>query len=177
MGDTLAFRQEIDGSSRDARLGVDTLVIAGWTGRDEAALEAHIAELEAMGVARPAATPCFYRVAASLLTTAGAIQVAGAGTSGEVEAVLFSAPDGLWVGVGSDHTDRETEAYNVTVSKQACAKPVAPVLWPRRRGRPLGRADAALLRGRGRRPPALSGGPGGGHADAGGPDRPLRRES
>lgn len=33
------------------------------------------------------------------------------------------------VGVGSDHTDRKVEAYGVTISKQMCDKPVAPVLW------------------------------------------------
>ena len=31
---------------------VDRLVVAGWTGRDKAALEKHIAELEALGVKR-----------------------------------------------------------------------------------------------------------------------------
>ena len=56
---------------------VDTLVIAGWTGRDTAAVEEHIAELEAIGVARPPSTPCFYRASASLLTQAPSIQVVG----------------------------------------------------------------------------------------------------
>ena len=49
---------------------IGRLVIAGWTGRDQNALEAHIRELEALGIARPKTTPIFYRVAASLLTTA-----------------------------------------------------------------------------------------------------------
>ena len=108
---------------------IDDLVIAGWTGRDREAMEAHIAELEKLGVARPASMPTYYRVAASLLTTAPAIDVAGQATSGEVEAVLVSLDDGLWVGLGSDHTDREAEAQNVTLSKQFCAKSIAPVLY------------------------------------------------
>jgi hypothetical protein len=33
------------------------------------------------------------------------------------------------VGVGSDHTDRKVETYNITVSKQMCDKPIAPLLW------------------------------------------------
>jgi len=109
--------------------GIDTLVIAGWTGRDRAALEAHMAELEAIGIARPKSAPIFYRVAASLLTTDAEIQVAGTDSSGEVEAVILSLPDGLHIGVGSDHTDRKVEAYGITVSKQACAKPLGPALW------------------------------------------------
>jgi hypothetical protein len=105
------------------------LVIAGWAGRDEAAIEHHIQELEAIGVRRPRTVPLFYRVAATLLTTAADIQVAGGDSSGEAEAVLIKHDDTFWVGIGSDHTDRKVETYGVTVSKQICAKPVGPELW------------------------------------------------
>jgi Protein of unknown function (DUF2848) len=108
---------------------VENLVIAGWTGRDAAAVEKHIRELEQIGVKRPSRTPIFYRAAASLLTTAETIQVAGGDSSGEVEFVLLSLTDGLWVGVGSDHTDRKVEAVDVTVSKQMCAKVIGPEIW------------------------------------------------
>ena len=40
---------------------IKSLVIAGWTGRNVAALEAHIKELEAIGVKRPKSVPIFYR--------------------------------------------------------------------------------------------------------------------
>ena len=46
-----------------------------------------------------------------------------------MEFVILKLDDGLWVGVGSDHTDRKVESYNVTVSKQLCGKPIAPTLW------------------------------------------------
>jgi hypothetical protein len=105
------------------------LVIAGWTGRDQAALEAHIRELEALGIARPKSTPIFYRVAASLLTTADTIEVIGGDSSGEIEVVVYALEGGLWLGLGSDHTDRKAEAIGVTLSKQMCAKPVSPKLW------------------------------------------------
>jgi HAMP domain-containing protein len=108
---------------------VQNLVIAGWTGRNTAALEAHIKELEAVGVKRPKSVPIFYRVAASLLTTAGSIEAMADKSSGEVEFVLYALDDGLWVGVGSDHTDRKAETIGVTLSKQMCAKPVGATLW------------------------------------------------
>jgi hypothetical protein len=107
----------------------DELVIAGWTGRDEAALRKHIKELEEIGVKPPKTTPIFYRVAADLLTTAGEIQVSGPDTSGEVEFVLLAKPDGLWVAVGSDHTDRKAETIGVSLSKQLCAKPISRDAW------------------------------------------------
>jgi Protein of unknown function (DUF2848) len=118
----------VNGAPR--RIEIAQLVVAGWTGRDGASVEKHIAELEAIGVKRPRAVPVFYRVAASLLTTGRDIEVVGGDSSGEVEFVLVSAPDGLYVGVGSDHTDRKVEAYGVTVSKQMCPKPVGGELWP-----------------------------------------------
>ena len=108
---------------------IKNLVVAGWTGRNVAALEAHIKELEAIGVKRPKSVPIFYRNAAALLTTADAIQVMGDKSSGEVEFVLYALDDGMWLGVGSDHTDRQAETINVTLSKQLCAKPVGPQLW------------------------------------------------
>jgi hypothetical protein len=108
---------------------IDSLVIAGWTGRNVEALEAHIRELEAIGVKRPKSVPIFYRVACSLLTTASAIEVMADKSSGEVECVLYALQDGLWLGVGSDHTDRKAETVGVTLSKQLCAKPVGATLW------------------------------------------------
>lgn len=108
---------------------VGKLVVAGWTGRDTAALNAHIKELAAIGVTPPKSVPIFYRNSASLLTTAAQIETVGTKSSGEVEFVLYALNDGLWVGVGSDHTDRQAETVNVSRSKQMCAKPVSARLW------------------------------------------------
>jgi len=108
---------------------IDRLVIAGWTGRDRAALEKHIAELEALGVKRPATTPIFYRASAARLTTDESIEALGAASSGKAEFVLLRHGDRLWVGAGSDHTDREVEKYGVSVSKQMCEKPIAQAFW------------------------------------------------
>ncbi|WP_443798371.1 DUF2848 family protein, partial [Burkholderia gladioli] len=41
----------------------------------------------------------------------------------------FGSPLGTLVTIGSDHTDRKTEAYSVAVSKQVCVKPVAREAW------------------------------------------------
>ncbi|MBV9423369.1 MAG: DUF2848 domain-containing protein [Solirubrobacterales bacterium] len=118
----------LDLGGRPATVAIETAVVAGWTGRDRAAVEQHIAELEALGVARPSSAPLFYRVSASRLTTASEIE-ATASSSGEVEAVLLRHDGRLWVGVGSDHTDRELETFSVAVSKQLCDKPIAGELW------------------------------------------------
>ena len=93
-----------------------------------AAVEAHIAELEALGVPRPSTTPVFYRVSARRLTIDETIE-STAPSSGEVEPVLLCHAGRLWVGVGSDHTDREVETYGVAVAKQMCDKPISTIWW------------------------------------------------
>lgn len=111
-------------------LEVKKAVIAGWTARDIEAMEKHMRELEEIGVPRPTSTPMYYRVGASRITTTNKMQAAGCDSSGEVEFVMVNIDGNLWIGVGSDHTDRKVETYNITVSKQMCDKPVASMLWP-----------------------------------------------
>ena len=123
----LTLQSEADTTRRD--VAIDDAVVAGWTGRDAAAVEKHIKELEALGVKRPATTPIFYRVSAARLTTDAEIEVVGERSGGEVEFVLLQHGGRMWVGTGSDHTDREVETYGVTVSKQMCDKPLAPLFW------------------------------------------------
>ncbi len=105
------------------------LTIAGWTARDPAAVTHHIEELAAIGIPPPSKTPLFYRVGASLLTQDGQIDVLGTESSGEVEPVILRAQHRLWLGIGSDHTDRGLEKVSVAASKQACPKPVGGALW------------------------------------------------
>ena len=105
------------------------VILAGWTGRDRAALEKHMAELELVGVRRPPTTPVYYRVSSSRVTTSDSIEVTGTDSSGEVEFIMLQTGGSLWIGVGSDHTDRKVETYNITVSKQMCDKPIASGVW------------------------------------------------
>jgi hypothetical protein len=125
----LTFTVEDKGAGTPLTLAIDKAVIAGWTGRDPVARDKHIAELEAIGIARPATTPIYYRCSARRITLADRIEVSGGDSSGEVEFVLIGWQGRIFVGCGSDHTDRKVEAYSVTVSKQMCDKPVASTLW------------------------------------------------
>jgi len=126
---TLSLTLQSGGAAISREVGIDDAIVAGWTGRDPEAVEKHIRELEVLGVKRPATTPIFYRVSAARLTTATEIEVVGTQSGGEVEFVLLQHDGRMWVGAGSDHTDRQVETYGVTVSKQMCDKPVAPVFW------------------------------------------------
>jgi Protein of unknown function (DUF2848) len=125
----LTFTIDAQGTTTPLTLAIDQAVVAGWTGRDPVARDKHIAELEAIGIARPATTPIYYRVSARRLTTEDVIEVCGGNSSGEVEFVLIGWQGRTFVGLGSDHTDRKVESYSVTVSKQMYDKPIASVLW------------------------------------------------
>ena len=125
----LFFERASEGEPERIEVAVHTLVVAGWTGRDEAALRHHIEELAAIGVPRPCSIPVFYRITAQNLTQADSIEVLGPDTSGEAEPVLVCLPDGLWVGIGSDHTDRKAETIGIALSKQLCPKVVGRALW------------------------------------------------
>jgi hypothetical protein len=123
----LALEGSADTCQRN--VAVAGAVIAGWTGRDAATVQKHIEELEKLGVPRPRSIPTFYRVSTNRLTTASCIEVVGERSSGEVEFVLMQLGGDLWVGVGSDHTDRWVETFDVAAAKQMCDKPMAPRFW------------------------------------------------
>ncbi|MEO0979088.1 MAG: DUF2848 domain-containing protein [Pseudomonadota bacterium] len=108
----------------------ERLIVAGWTGRDRAAVDHHIEELAAIGVPAPSTVPLYYQCAPALLTQETEIQALGDETSGEAEPFLLRQNGKTWIGLGSDHTDRALEVHSVAASKQICAKPVADVLWP-----------------------------------------------
>src|ERR1700737_1566310 len=97
---------EADGGGTPARLAVTQVLLAGYTGRDRAAVMAHIDELAALGVAPPERIPAIFVVQPELLSPDGRIDVANDQTSGEAELYLVSTSEELLVGVGSDHTDR-----------------------------------------------------------------------
>ncbi|WP_097458822.1 DUF2848 domain-containing protein [Mangrovitalea sediminis] len=103
--------------------------VAGWTGRDALAIQHHIDELAALGVTPPSSVPLYYRVSSGILSQAPEIEVVGGSSSGEVEPLVLANGGHLYLGLASDHTDRDLESHSVALSKQVCLKPVADRLW------------------------------------------------
>src|SRR5713226_6280537 len=110
-------------------LEIRQVLIAGYTGRDQAKVLAHIRELAELGVAPPPRVPMVYTLDPAMLTTGDLITVSCAETSGEAEFVLIGSSDGLLVGVGSDHTDRQQEAVDVQSSKERVPHPIGRQVW------------------------------------------------
>lgn len=104
------------------------LIIAGYTGRDEDAVREHIAELAAIGVPPPPRVPMYYELDPALLTSESAVTTASQMCSGEVEPVFIRCAGRWYLGVGSDHTDRELERTSICEAKAVCPKPVGAVV-------------------------------------------------
>jgi Protein of unknown function (DUF2848) len=119
----------VEPDARPLALAPRHLLIAGYTGRDQAAVARHIDELREHGIPAPPRTPAVYALTPDRLTTATDIAVVGPDTSGEAEFVLVLVGGDLYVGVGSDHTDRDLERSSVRRSKQVCPKPLSSQLW------------------------------------------------
>ena len=115
----------------ERNLAVRRMVNLGSATRKSEAAVAHQQEVAKDGIfiAFEVPAPRIYPIGTHALTTGGAVEVHGSDTSGEVEIVLLQA-DRLYVGVGSDHTDRALERTSIIWSKQACANVLAPALWP-----------------------------------------------
>lgn len=106
------------------------MVNAGYVGRDQAAVRAHIEELRREGIGAPARVPMLFPVLSHNITVENRIEVVGGATSGEVEYVLLFDRGELFVGVGSDHTDRDLERSSIVKSKQICRNVLSPTVWP-----------------------------------------------
>lgn len=118
-----------DGRAEPARVDVGRIIVAGFTGRDQAAVQRHVEELRSHGIACPDRTPVLYQKFAHLLTTGPEIEVLGDETSGEAEFVLVVDRGRVLVVAASDHTDRELEKATIEKSKLVCQGVVSAEAW------------------------------------------------
>lgn len=120
---------DADGKSKRRTVSIDRIANCGFTGRSEEEVRTHIEELEAEGIPAPDTFPTVYPKPNHLITTDQEFEVVSGRTSGEVEFVLF--PDGseTYVGIGSDHTDRELEEDDIVLSKTVCPNAVGDTIW------------------------------------------------
>lgn len=130
MTDTRTLSFVVAGTGETIELDGFTAIVAGYTGRDEAAVQHHIDELAAIGVAPPPEVPMFYPVDAESVRTDASIDVAGDETSGEIEPLYIRHRGRFYLGIASDHTDRRIETIDIGDSKRACPKPAAATVVP-----------------------------------------------
>lgn len=111
-------------------LNYDELLVIGYAGRNMEKTMEHIKELEEqLGVPAPKRIPTIFECSHEVLTQEKDIKFVGSKTSGEVEYVIVLSNGKIYIGLGSDHTDRELESVSVPKSKQVCPKPICTELW------------------------------------------------
>ena len=107
------------------------MVNAGYVGRDQKEVRRHINELAKKGIPGPKETPTLYPIIQRNLVMDNKIEVYGNETCGEVEYVLLvENKNKIFVGVGSDHTDRHLEEIDIPRAKQICPNVVSRRVWP-----------------------------------------------
>ena len=106
-------------------------LLAGRTSRDAEEVKRHLEELRKTGVKLSDEAPIFHTKIADRITTAPVLEyVSGWKSSGEVEFVLLvDDNERIYVGVCSDHTDRDLQTYNTNLAKQVFDTAIAPELW------------------------------------------------
>ncbi len=112
------------------RFAAEAVIVAGYTGRERATVESHISELAEQGIAPPSSIPAFFSMPTNSAAIVDEVEVFHKETSGEVEVVLVVDGSDIYLGIGSDHTDRRAERLDIGLSKQVCRKPLGPDLWP-----------------------------------------------
>ncbi len=116
---------------RPLKFKYNRMVNAGYVGKNQEEVRRHIQELAEKGIPGPTSTPTLYPVVCTALTTESVIEVYGSETSGEVEYVLLVvSEDEIYVGLGSDHTDRHLEETDIPRAKQICPNLVSRTVWP-----------------------------------------------
>ena len=107
------------------------MVNAGYVGKNQEEVRRHIQELAEKGIPGPKSTPVLFPVVCNALVTDSVVEVYGSETSGEVEYVLLVInEDEVYVGLGSDHTDRHLEETDIPRSKQICPNLMSRTVWP-----------------------------------------------
>ncbi len=125
----MKFILETMGREEEIPFEMRRMVNAGYTGRDQERVRHHIEELKKEGVPAPESTPTAYEMITQLVYFDQEIEVVSDRTSGEAEYVLLCTEDEVYVGVGSDHTDRELESVSIIKSKQVCPNVMSNRLW------------------------------------------------
>ncbi len=116
---------------RELAFTCNRMVNAGYVGKNQEEARRHIEELAAKGIPGPKSIPVLYPVICNALSLDSEIEVYENETCGEVEYVLcIVTEDEIYVGLGSDHTDRHLEESDIPRAKQICPNLMSRTVWP-----------------------------------------------
>lgn len=107
-----------------------TVLNAGYAGRNQDEVAAHIAELAELGVPAPSVIPALYPVSPYLAQQTEVVHTQHDRTSGEAEwALVITDDEDVLLTVACDHTDRTLETHSVAWSKNAAPDVLGTKAW------------------------------------------------
>jgi hypothetical protein len=107
-----------------------TVLNAGYAGRNQEEVAAHIAELAELGVPAPSVIPALYPVSPYLAQQTDTVHTQHSRTSGEAEwALVITDDEDVLLTVACDHTDRTLETHSVAWSKNAAPDVLGTKAW------------------------------------------------
>lgn len=124
------YVKEKDGNEKNIDFIPVHIINAGYTGRDQAAVQAHIDELKEEGIPAPDKTPVYFTKFEERMTQENSFEVLDeTDHSGEAEFALLFDNGEVYVGAGSDHTDRKLETVDIPKAKQVYPNTISRDLW------------------------------------------------
>jgi hypothetical protein len=121
---------EKDGSTKKLDFMPVHIINAGYTGRNQAAVQAHIDELRAEGIPAPDKIPTYFAKFVEKMTQSEFFEVLDENDhSGEAEFVVLIDKNAFYIGVGSDHTDRKLEMIDIPKAKQVYPNTIGKDVW------------------------------------------------
>jgi hypothetical protein len=127
----IELRIEGKGKTKPLTFKYNRMVNAGYVGRNQEEVRRHIEELARKGIPGPKRTPTLYPLISRMLVSDEKIEVYSDKTCGEVEYVLLvQDKKKVYVGLGSDHTDRHLEETDIPRAKQICPNVISRTVWP-----------------------------------------------
>lgn len=121
---------EDSSGEKELNLDVKKLVNAGRSGRNEIIVKKHLDELRKAGSNVGDKFPKFWPKTSDRITTSNRFEVLpNTLSSGEVEYVLLIDKNTVYIGVGSDHTDRGIQKIDLVAAKEIYYNVLAPKVW------------------------------------------------
>jgi hypothetical protein len=125
---------------------VSKIVNAGYTGKDQASVQAHIDELKEKGIPAPEETPVYFPVFEEGLVQRESFDVLhDDDNTGEAEYALLFTDREIFVAAANDHTDRKMEETDIPKAKQVYPNFISRDVW--RLDDVLAHWDAIEIRG------------------------------
>lgn len=126
----MRFIVETNVNEYELQINPERIFVIGYSGSNVEKIMEHIKELEEkLGVKPPEKIPTIFEVSREIVTQNTDLFFVGNKTSGECEYVIIKKDDKYYIGLGSDHTDRELESYSITKAKQVSLKPISDKVW------------------------------------------------